>query len=212
MPRSSCCRVLGAILVGIVVAASCPAARAEPELRRSFGVGVGSSFGYLGGATRTLEQGKAIFSLLDVNLLLPVTDRVVLQLWAPVSWIVWENLHDPLVELALVARVHPLARSGFFVGSGLDVAAFKTGSDRDFNWSVRVPLAVGYETGFAQKNAFGLTIAVRPAFGLLVDENGARDTVTTYGFAWSVLLQVDLVGYFREPARPQAPPASPSSS
>lgn len=197
------------LLVPLAVARADEGAPRAESPARGFGIGVGSSFGYLSGRTRTLELGKIEFGVLDVNLFLPVTKQVTVQAWVPLSFVVWETLHDPFFEVALLARIHPVAGSGFYLGPGIDLVGFKASGDNSFNYTPRVPLTIGYETGVDEQSGFGFTMALRPAFGVVIDTNpGSAGTSSNLGFAWSLMVEFDVTGYFLQPP---SVPARPSS-
>ena len=190
------CAVVPGLLAAILSASASSPARAggTDEARptgalanrrpRILGFGVGTTGGWFQGRTRTLEWNAPTFGLLDLNAIAHINPFLDLQLWLPVSWMIWETKADgPFFNAALIARVHPVRTSGFYLGPGIDLHAFRPDSFANTNWAVTFPIALGYETGYPD-DSFGFTIALRPEVGVLVDGNVSGNTsVTTRGLS-----------------------------
>lgn len=177
--------------------ATAPPPRSRP---RSVGIGVGTTGGWFEGRTPTLKWQAPTFGLLDVNLVAHIDPLLDLQLWLPLSWMIFQSAVDGtgFFQGAVIARLHP-ARTGFFLGPGIDLHAFRGASRSDRDFAVTFPLAIGWESGYPDRS-FGFTIALRPEVGVLLDRDAGNR-----GLGWGLLLELDLVGYFLSSEGPSSP-------
>ena len=182
---------LGSVFIAIVLWGAAPGiAHGDPAAQpRKFGFGIGLTGGYSGSHTRHLALDLPELGLLDIHVLVPINDRLELQLWFPLSFFVWEYLitGGHFADLALMVKIHPLPKSGFYLGPGLEVIYLgQNGSGGPDSILLEVPLSIGYEAA-SDSRSFGFTIALRPLVGLSISQGGGGPTHT--GLALGGLLE-----------------------
>ena len=203
------CTWVGSVLVALMLCGASPGiARGDEAAQpRQFGFGFGLTGGYSASHTRHLVLDVPEFGLLDIHVLVPINDRVELQLWFPLSFFIWESLWTggKFVDVALMARIHPVRGSGFFVGPGLQVTYLgQSGPSGPSAVLLEVPLSIGYEAA-SNSRSFGFTVALRPLVGVSISEGAG--IATTAGLALGGLLEFGFNFYaMARPARPAREP------
>ena len=159
-------------LVLVAVAVSVPlVARADEPPQRTFGASVGLSGGLFMAAGPAGAGGVVDLSPLDVELEMPLTRELTLQLWVPLVQLLVANVdeHQSFMWTSFFLRWSPAGGRGAFLSPGLGF--LYAAVDDAGAFGPELSLRLGYEAS-SDRRGFAVTVDLRPWVDVLFGTDG----------------------------------------